>query len=229
MLVNGRPEMVQRAVRSFEVQSYRDASLLVLDSGKQQVRIGRQLSDIHKYGHDVLVKYIGGPLHKHTIGTLRNLANGLTRADILCHWDSDDWSHPRRIEEQVALLQSSGKQCVGYRDMLFWDTRPGAFCGAYVYRNDHPAYVIGSSMMYWRTAWEACPFDDAPHEDQRWWLKNKSQCAAVGSIYPDCQPRMICAIHGGNTSAAYSPEKMKSDQWRRAPEWDAHCGKVMEL
>lgn len=56
-----------------------------------------------------------------TIGEMRNRANTLAgETDIICHWDDDDWSHPNRIAEQVALLQVSGADCVGYNEMLFW-------------------------------------------------------------------------------------------------------------
>ena len=68
-----------------------------------------------------------------TIGTkLRNFAgeaNGPAwMPEILIHWDDDDYSHPNRIAEQVALLQSSGADAtVGFREMLFWreDALPG--------------------------------------------------------------------------------------------------------
>ena len=56
--------------------------------------------------------------------TLRSAREGHA-ADILVHLDDDDYSHPNRIAEQVVLLQSSGADCVGYREMLFWQNRSG--------------------------------------------------------------------------------------------------------
>jgi hypothetical protein len=114
--------------------------------------------------------------------------------DIILHWDSDDWSHPNRIAEQVALLESSGKQCVGYRDMLFWRLCPGCWTGnswlplcpkccphckglggeAWLYANRQPTYCLGTSLCYWRSVWEAKPFPDLPKgkgstgEDTQW-------------------------------------------------------------
>lgn len=120
MLANGRERMVKRAIASFEAQTYENKKLLVLDTGDDSVGY---LGD-----HDnVIHHWCDLSLQSWSIGLLRNEAIrrvGREGPDLICHWDSDDWSHPRRIEEQVALLQASGKECVGYRELLFWDTRP---------------------------------------------------------------------------------------------------------
>jgi hypothetical protein len=39
---------------------------------------------------------------------------------------------------------------------------------------------------------------------------------------------MIASIHGGNTQN-YDLVVGQSTNWRRVPEWDAHCRKVMAL
>src|SRR6185436_15303374 len=131
-LVNGRAEMVKRAIKAFKEQTYTgERWLLSFNDGSGA-----------------------------TIGTLRNRAVESIRADIIVHWDSDDWSHPRRIEEQVALLQSSGKECVGYREMLFWDSRecqgraadgssvgpPTRVAAAWLYTNRDTRYCLGASL-----------------------------------------------------------------------------------
>ena len=103
-----------------------------------------------------------------------------------------DLSHPRRLEEQVALLIASGKECVGYRELLFWDTRVaqirvdpskpgpgGRGClgtvekvgEAWLYSNTNPAYCLATSLCYWRKTWEAKPFPDAMIGSEREWLK----------------------------------------------------------
>ncbi len=190
MLANGRPEMAERAKRSFFAQSCEfPKSILIYNNNGDK-----------------------------PICTLRNLANAQTEADVIIHWDSDDWSHPNRIAEQVALLQSSGAECVGYGQMLFYSTvrfcdcyrspgppwyasrcrkphghvgghefgtkeeayerfysdkpteiamiqselLPGAanFGDAWIYTASIPNYVLGTSMCYWRKTWEAHPFPD---------------------------------------------------------------------
>jgi hypothetical protein len=250
MLVNGRPEMVKRAVASFRAQTYDPTRrfLLVFDSGKVPVKPSgcdsenEERVDAHALGNV-------------TIGRLRNEANETANHfDIIVHWDSDDVSHPRRIEEQVALLQASGKACVGYRDALFWDTRAnevasdiGTQCStpgvSWLYSNPDPRYCLGASMCYWREAWEAMPFQDNTYGDEFWRRANQDKCLGVSAIDSlrlevfqsadviknDGDPRLVCGIHGANSSTAYSAENMRNEMWRRAPEWDGYAGKVMAL
>lgn len=246
MLVDGRPEMTRRAIASFEAQTYSNKSLHIQTVSRHDWLRGYS----HRY--DCVAGLVG-----RTIGAMRNSANARVKADFIAHFDSDDVSSPQRIAEQVALLDASGKACVGYREVLFWDTRDSRKCcnvtchlagmhvgnckgDAWIYRNPDPRWVCGASMMYRREAWEACPLDDAPGEDQLWWLKNAAKCLGVSSLIStnvdsdECdlsEPRMICGIHGQNTEA-YSRKDMLSgggDVWFRAPEWDAYAERTMQL
>ncbi len=239
MLSSGRSEMVARAWASYRAQTYADRVMVQYDNDGSK-----------------------------TIGVLRNAANALTGCDIICHWDSDDWSHPNRIAEQVALLQSSGAECVGYHEMLFWhewtkthtiDAGLGMSidripvmqerCGeSWLYREDgnHHVknYAIGTSMCYWRKTWERFPFPNysAGCDDWRWAcgdtktgvravnIASESSIVAGSLNSPEEKkmfpPRMIAAIHGGNTCANFMPG---AQEWTRVPEWDAYCRKTMEL
>jgi len=209
MLVNGRPEMVKRAIASFRAQTYERKRLLIWNTGEEWpvLRAQEYKDAIEKWG-------ISEPrpdreaFHGATIGKLRNAANKYalahyttsdTRADIIAHWDSDDVSHPRRLEEQVALLEASGKMCVGYRELLFWDTRnfnahikgewqtPAPGCEnlgeAWLCRNHQANWAAGASLLYRRELWEQQPFDDAPHEDTRWMRTElvSRECLSVSS------------------------------------------------
>jgi hypothetical protein len=98
-----------------------------------------------------------------------------------------------------------------------------------------PAYCIGSSLAYWRKTWEARPFPDLPKgkgstgEDTEW-LKGVDSLGvdSVRAYQGFGGPRMICSIHGGNTSTQYETIG-ESRSWKRVPEWDEHCRKVMAL
>ena len=65
--------------------------------------------------------------------TLRSMrqSRAMTTHDILIHWDDDDYSHPNRIAEQVALLKSSGADVVGFSEMLSWRETPQAIKDQY--------------------------------------------------------------------------------------------------
>jgi glycosyltransferase involved in cell wall biosynthesis len=218
LLVNGRPEMTRRAIESFRAQTYANKSLLILDTGDPKLGGEYRPNEVYSMMNGTGL----------TFGALRNWANRLAQsADIIAHFDSDDVSHPRRIEEQVAFLQSSGAEAVGYRELLFWDTRQqhGA---AWLYAHPHPAYIVDASRCYWRRIWEAHPYrEDCKHPDQDWWLHHWSKCASESLMIG--RPRMICGIHGDNTSEAYSAKHMVAPEWNRAPEFDAYCAERMKL
>ncbi len=119
MLANGRPEMVKRAVKSFRAQTYERKRLLICETSGDFIE---ELSLLDQKSGGQVLYACASQLKGSSIGKLRNAANTSAReiSDIICHWDSDDWSHANRIAEQVALLQSSGAECVGYHEMLFW-------------------------------------------------------------------------------------------------------------
>jgi hypothetical protein len=172
-----------------------------------------------------------------TVGALRNEANRLTdEGEVLVHWDSDDVSHERRIEEQVALLQASGADAVGYSDMLFWR-------GPQLYKPDGEAWLylgpqkaLGTSLCYWRKTWEHKPFPDQPRRgfasgEDTDWIKGLNLATASSLFFPgetSNTPRMIASIHSDNTSGSYRLME-HSDSWRRIPEWDAYCRNRMAL
>ena len=165
--------MAARAVRSFRAQAYENKRIFILDTS-----VVDRFPAPFDYGL--------------TIGALRNYANqyakSQTGADIFVHWDDDDYSHPNRIAEQVALLQQSGANCVGYGDMLFWRTGLMQFDprfgdqgfgavtetedaieietgplvelagDAWLYTGPFLNYALGTSLCYWRRTWEQRPF-----------------------------------------------------------------------
>lgn len=174
MLTANRPEMARRAIECFRRQTYQNKRLLIWDSGQDIVDLEQQ----EKFG---LVSHVLADRPR-TIGELRNEANSFwTEYPILIHWDDDDWSHPNRISEQVALLQSSGAEAVGYREMLFWrepqaiwhdgakllTARQGE---AWLYSNRKPSYALGTSLTYWRTVWQRRPFEPLNDGEDTAWL-----------------------------------------------------------
>jgi len=174
MLTKDRPELAARAVRCFSRQTYRSKRLLICDAG----------GDVYaEYGGS---RYRGYYRPGMTIGAARNEAVMLTeewlpKADVIVHFDDDDVSHPNRIAEQVAFLQSSGAAVVGYNQMLFWrdidpagpNWRKRVMSGLMVDFTSHageswlytgPAHQpLGTSLCYWRKTWEQHRFDDRKH------------------------------------------------------------------
>lgn len=229
MLYADRPQFLDGSVSCFRAQTYPNKRLLILDNGRRWIR--ETISAFDETDISMFPVHGGNGV---TIGALRNMANELSESEILIHLDVDDWSHPERITEQVALLQSSGASAVGYRELLFWDQRPGHFCGAWLFRSGNTQYCCGTSLCYWREIWQQRPFPATSYGEETEWLRGV-KAHTVPSWGEDGTPRMIARIHGGNTShqfGSYDSKMMEANakdgrEWSRAPEWDEHCRRIM--
>lgn len=251
MLTRDRPTLARRAVECWDKQTYENKTLLVLDTGDESCGYLGDYDGVLHHWADL-------SLQAWPIGKLRNEANrrsgfakvdGFTTMlreggmpDIFVHWDDDDWSHPSRIAEQVALLQSSGADCVGYRECLFW--RDGASAGvhtipgeAWLYQNGDKRYCIGSSLCYWRKAWESRPFSETNgpkprvRGEDRVFIDGLNCVGTVSTLLTetDYEPRMICRIHAGNAHNYPVEEYAASGpHWKRVQQWDDYCRRIMQ-
>ena len=230
MLVNGREAMARKAIECVAAQTYQNLALIVLDTGQVAALVG---------GHKAVSVYQWRPdIGNSSIGILRNDVNCIAhhlKYDIIAHFDSDDWSHPRRIEEQVALLEASGAHAVGYNEALFWREPYGQ---ALLYRNDDTSYCLGATLCYWRKTWEYKPFSSISQgEDFRFCLglytvgvSSLVDRSAGGLHSSIVVPSFIARIHPANTSNAYSEENIESaTEWRMMPDWDNYCRERMAL
>jgi hypothetical protein len=240
MLTKDRSQMAARAVRAFREQTYENRLLLMFDTAAKRSPLADKFPGMMYWQHRP-----EWSTSAETIGNLRNVAIELTKSDILIHWDDDDVSHPNRIAEQVAHLQSSGADVVGYSELLFWregkaqphlDLSSANNGEAWLYKAPHGT-APGTSLCYKRSTWERKPFSDLPRiiagknvgdsEDVAW-LRGLN-LATVPSLYPNalCEPRLIASIHGGNTMPYDDLES--STSWRRTPQFDSFCRERMVL
>lgn len=235
LLTADRPKFTDRAIKAFYKQTYGRCSLLVWDSG-----VTRYEPDLAACGPDCKLVYDSPDEGNKTIGRLRNLANDYADGQILMHWDSDDWSAPTRMEEQVKFLIESGKQAVGYSQMLFWDSTKAE---AWLYTSPQTNYCIGTSLCYWRETWEKQPLKGDTSIGEEWdtrWAARVSHAAVSSltndkalsylpsdmSIKPAGNPRLIAEVHGGNTACRIVPG---TDEWKRVPQWDERLRETMKL
>ena len=248
MLARGREAMVARAVASFFRQDYERKRLMIWNTGIP-LSIPHDLFALEQLA-------VVDSRETSSIGRLRNRANlsaiGIFDVDLYAHWDSDDWSHPRRLSEQVALIEHTGADLVGYRECVFWDSTKceievdptipfGRGCvkgtvksvgEAWIYRGRNPSWPIGSSFLYRREAFERFPFPDkSVGEDTEWLLRHpKLKTHAIPSTWQasgiPMEPRMICSIHSDNTSSKIVPSAV---EWTREPRLDQYCREKMAL
>jgi len=103
-----RPTLVRRALRCYAAQTYANTELVVLDNGDERIESIVAGADLpgevqYLYVERTPDLWIGG---------LRNQAlDAATGEFVIPQWDDDDWSHPERIERQVAVLQRGYDAC----------------------------------------------------------------------------------------------------------------------
>lgn len=234
--------MTERAVRSFLSQTYPNKMLLVFDTGlsafefetlsvraSQRIVIAR-----HRAVTSVDVTTFGAAsqqilAHITSIGELRNLANELCcGAQIIAHWDSDDWSYPFRLEDQVKVLEKSGVAATGYSDMVFQDSGK-----AWLYQNGDPQFCLGTSLCYWRATWANKPFEAINEGEDNRWLRQIER-RGVSSVMNNLREplrkynplAMVAGRHEGNTvKDLILPD---GENWTRKPEWDESVSRIMD-
>jgi hypothetical protein len=237
LLTRDRPELARKAVECFRAQTYEKKRLLVWNTGPHGPLLeDPEALDTSSQLHE---PWIIGPVEGLTIGELRNdaaeCAIDSINPEIFVHWDDDDHNHPNRITEQVALLQASGADVVGYSDMLFWRYCRGfAYDPGFAFRMGEAwlyastkggVPTLGTSLCYKRSVWEKHHFANETQGVEDHWMREKHIAAVSCLSSPDgsFEPRMIARIHGGNTSNGYKLEEYiaaGSREWTRVPAWD---------
>ncbi len=152
----GRAHYVEKSIRYFLTQKFPDVDLTIYSEEFSQV--------LDALVHHESINYIYGRAAQQThqpIGAARNAVNAWVEGEIIIHWDDDDWYAPERVGDQVGHLIASGKQVVGYHDMLYYREEDGAtFSYRYKPSKDMPLYATGTSQCYWHKYWEQNPFPD---------------------------------------------------------------------
>lgn len=188
-LTSGQQEMVDTASASFLSQDWPDVELLVIDDSPTPIDLTRVSCLPHRWTRYVRLT------ERMKIGPKRNLACELASGDIIVHFDSDDWSAPSRIRDQVERLLISGKSVSGYHSMLFWD---GDGKEAFKYKGSED-YSLGTGLCYRKTFWQKHSF--VPEGPKSWEdnvfvqaARNENEIVAV-----DAGQLMVARIHAGNT------------------------------
>lgn len=149
MPTRGRQAFARWAVECFLAQTYPHTELVILDDLNDR-SFPRGTEDLpHGKARIIYLMHT-----TRSIPDKRNLCIQLAKGDTIAHFDSDDWSAPERLMDQVQRLDASAKQVTGYHSILFHDAAAGYWAK---YCND-AHYAVGTSLCY-RKAWAvAHPF-----------------------------------------------------------------------
>lgn len=209
MPVRGRTEFALQALASFMSQTHAEKELIILQDADMLT------FENHQIPHGVI---LATAAERWPISRKRNWLCERAEDSVICHWDSDDWSAPGRMVDQVERLESSGRAVTGYHTMLFFDgTRVSRYSG-------RPHYAVGTSLCYRRDWWKAHPFQE------RGLQIDSASGAAIGEdnkfsgeaeranqlLCADSRALMVARIHAGNSStksaARYGPTKEELPQ-----------------
>jgi len=118
----GRLTEVLQAVKCFVYQQVSPIELVIVHDSSETyheelTEIARRFpaADINVYQE----------AEGHTLGWLRNRSLDHARADLVCQWDDDDFSHPARLKTQYELMQSEGTDFCFMTDQLHLFTEKG--------------------------------------------------------------------------------------------------------
>ena len=154
-----------------------------------------------------------------TVGEKRNIACAMASGEIIVHFDSDDWSAPGRVADQVARLQETRKQVTGYNAMLFRETRAlrvvengGTRPASTWWRwRDGKGLAAGTSLCYWRRWWEyhQFPAENLAEDD----LFYAEALRADAAIAVDARGLMCATNHAG----CISQRTIAGVEWEELP------------
>lgn len=233
-LTRDRPELLARAVRCFDAQTYPHRLLLVFDtSDGHGIAPGSRAEFPEKMRYTVYAPHMA----VHPIGAMRNFANGYAKqfgCDLIAHWDDDDISMANRLADQVEFLQRTEAERPGefagtcYNQLPFWnrekttveipDTgeRFEASAGAWIFQGTFP--YPGATFLYRRSLWEQHQFPQKQVGEDTWW-PGRDKLRPNPRIAP-----MICEIHGSNTSTRVRPDQ---PEWKRREDLDVRFSNAM--
>jgi|WetSurMetagenome_2_1015567.scaffolds.fasta_scaffold01234_8 hypothetical protein len=141
MPTKDRRKFIKAAIDCYQKQLWPDKELVILDDGEDKVADCVPANDPSIHYHTC---------SPHTTGEKRNMVNALAKGEIICHFDDDDWSAPKRVTDQVDFLKLTNKQVVGYSNILYWDLNRSL---ATFSRSHNPNHIYGLCQCYYRAYW----------------------------------------------------------------------------
>lgn len=196
-----RRKFASRAIKYFKEQDYPNKELIIVDDGTDKIK------DI--ISNDPQVVYIQHK-SKTTVGEKRNIAIENSNANIILHWDDDDWQSRHRITYQVEQLLLNDAEVCGNDKLFFYDLRNKQLW-FYRYPTQKRKWLAGETLCYTREFWKDRKFDNVDvGEDSRFIWKKTSDYIFTLPDYNFC----VAIVHDQNTS----PKTFSGSYWSKPPD-----------
>lgn len=148
MPTRGRQSLARKAVECFIRQDYPNRELVIIDDLNDRSFPNGTLDLPHS---SVPIIYTLDA--SRSIAEKRNLCCGLAKGGVVWTLDSDDWSSPERMADQVQRLEESGKAVTGYHSLLFHVEH-----SHWMKYEGQPNYALGTSLCFLKSFWQQNPF-----------------------------------------------------------------------
>jgi len=188
MPVRDRHQYLPLALHSYASQCYPRKELILVDDGDEEA--WPLVKDIP----DCIYIRLSEPM---SLGMKRNIGCEAAQGSYIAQMDSDDWSHPLRISQQVEQITRYRKSITGYCCFHLWDVLTGV---AHRYAS---RYVCGASLLYEKSWWKDHPFPDVTvAEDEGYGIHNTEARWPLNGY-----GKLVALLHESNTSTRQQVER----------------------
>ena len=181
---HNRARYIRAAIDCFLSQTYAPLELVIVDSGND--------GTISLVPHDIpniTYRWLRRPVAP-TTGEMRNLCCETATGEIICHFDSDDWSAPNRVHDQVTRMLDADAVLTGYKSLLFYEEDKREVY-RWAWQNGLP-FCLGTSLCYRKDLWQSLRFGLLRiGEDFRFFQQAHRQ-----------HPHRVAIAHGGSQMVA---------------------------
>lgn len=141
-LTENRVRHLKRAVNCFLHQTYLSKELVVVYRDTD-VETAKYLSEVDD---DRIRSFVVPKQNNVSLGELRNISIQNSNGEFFCQWDDDDWCHSSRLQLQMDLQTSMGKEASVLTHMIFFNTLTG--CAYFSFSRPWEGTLICSKRLY---------------------------------------------------------------------------------
>lgn len=187
---------IPNAITQFLKQDYPNKELIIIDDSDVSIKPLIPDSNMIQY------HYLNEKLD---IGSKRNIANQMSKGQIIIHLDDDDFYDTNWIAIQVSFLLENQLEITGLSLPLFYDNAASVMW-QYTYPNSERPWIYGATLCYTKQLWELNPFPTMNIGEDNAFVWS----SVVKKILPhNNRTSYVGQIHQGNTSI----KKVNDRRW----------------
>jgi glycosyltransferase involved in cell wall biosynthesis len=157
-----------------------------------------------------------------TVGVKRNIGVANAWGEVIAHFDSDDYSAPGRIEDQLRVMRQMEMPVTGYTSIQFYNVSRNE---AYRMRPGPSSWACGTSLMYTKQYWQGNNFEERSVGEDTIFCKTAAGQTAIFSI--DGGDKIVALDHDTNTSPRGGGETHEYNGWYYLPVADVEAVRQM--